>query len=85
MQPYEIETIFNHLYLTHKEEWEQTRLLTYMTAQVNSKKKLELTDILQFPWEKKQHNTSISNEDIERLRNKSKEYGKRFSNETQGG
>ena len=38
-------------YYAHKDSWEQTRLLAYITAQVNSTKKIKLSDILDFYWE----------------------------------
>lgn len=83
MQQYEIEVLFKHLYLVNRESWEQTRLQAYIVAQVNSSKKLKLDDIIKFPWEDtSNHITSISNEDIERLTNKAREYGARFSNKT---
>ena len=34
-----------------KESWEQTRMQAYITAQVNSTKKLSINDVLTFPWE----------------------------------
>lgn len=75
---YEITPYIKNLHLRSKEGWEQARLGAYITAQVNSKKKLKVTDILEFPWEKKEMKktgiTDISNEDIKRLRNKAKQY-----------
>lgn len=57
------------------ESWEQTRLLAYITAQINSTKKLKPTDIISFSWdEESTGDTAISNEDIERLKNKAKQY-----------
>lgn len=85
MQQYEIEVLFKHLYLRNRESWEQTRLNAYIVAQVNSKKKLKPEDIIRFPWEDtSQHITAISNEDIERLKEKAKQYGARLSNQTNG-
>lgn len=76
MQMYEIAPYIRNLHLKSKEGWEQARLGAYITAQVNSTKKLKITDIMEFPWETvdKKGNTSISNEDIERLKNKAKRY-----------
>lgn len=75
---YEIEPYIKNLHLRSKEDWEQARLGAYITAQVNSTKKLKITDIIEFPWEKKEMKktgkTDISNEDIERLRNKAKQW-----------
>jgi hypothetical protein len=46
----------------------------YVIAQVNSRKHLKLSDILQFPWDSEATSvkTTISTEDVERLRKKAK-------------
>ncbi len=74
MQLYEVNTIMQNIYLTTKDSWEQARLVAYIIAQANSKKKLKPTDIISFGWEEKEkkHITSISTEDIERLKEKAK-------------
>ena len=76
MQFYEVKPLLNGLYARHKENWEQTRFLGYITAQVNSTKKLKKEDILKFDWDGVTTNgdTSISSEDVERLKNKKQEY-----------
>lgn len=78
MQMYEITPYIRNIHLRSKEGWEQARLGAYITAQVNSTKKLKVTDIMEFPWEKKEAKktgiTNISNEDVERLKNKAKQY-----------
>ena len=72
MQWYEIDSCLNGLENKNKDSWEQTRFLSYITAQVNSSKKLKPTDILTFTWEENKE-TTITNEDIQRLRDKAKE------------
>ena len=52
MKPYELSIICNSLHLRTKENWEQARMMAYVTAQVNSKKRLKPTDIIKFAWEK---------------------------------
>lgn len=74
MQMYEIEPLISNIYKRNKENWEQTRLLAYITAQVNSTKKLKPTDIISFYWDNETGDTAISNEDVERLKNKAKQY-----------
>ncbi len=52
-------------------------MIAYIIAQVNSRKKLNPTDIIKFAWDNEEEmnkETSMSNEDIERLRKKAKEY-----------
>ena len=61
-------------YLAYKESWEQSRLVAYMIAQTNSTKQLKLTDILKFHWEKEDTDTSISNAEVDRLRQKAKQF-----------
>ena len=65
-------------YYASKDSWEQTRLISYIIAQGNSTKKLNMTDILSFPWEKEQEeierNTEMTNTDLERLKQKAKNY-----------
>lgn len=56
--------------------WESSRINAYVQAQVNSKKKLKLTDIAKFAWEgasdkyskTKKEDTKMSNADIARLK-----------------
>ena len=69
MQPYELSVILGVLEFSCKQEWEQTRFVSYITAQTQSSKKLKVTDIVKFSWEKddEKKNTSISKYDIERL------------------
>ena len=64
-------------YKKSRDSWEQCRFISYVLAQINSTKKLKLTDILSFTWDKEEEddkNTIITNEDIERLKNKAKQY-----------
>lgn len=60
-----------------RDAWEQTRILGYITAQVNSTKKLKQSDILSFPWDKETVNkkkiVTVPDTEIERLRNKAKQ------------
>ena len=41
MEMYEVRTAFKYQYYSVKDDWEQARLIAYMTAAVNSSKKLE--------------------------------------------
>lgn len=74
MKTYELNDVIQCLQYSDRNLFESSRINAYVTAQVNSKKKLTATDILQFPWEKEQikGDIEISNEDIERLKKKSK-------------
>ena len=74
MQMYELEPLISNIHKKNKESWEQTRLLAYITAQANSTKKLKPTDIISFSWDNEVSDTAISNEDVQRLKNKAKQY-----------
>ncbi len=78
MQMYELSSLLKYSYIRDKENWEQARLIAYVIAQTNNKKKLSQTDILTFGWEdnnsKTIHNTSISSEDIQRLKEQAEKF-----------
>lgn len=74
MELYEVKAVMDYECLAYKDSWEQSRLIAYMIAQTNSTKRLKLTDILKFQWEKEDADTAISNEDVARLREKAKQY-----------
>lgn len=81
MQPYEVTAILEHIDNVDKTSWEQTRMQMYITAQVNSTKKIQPSDLMKFSWDKEEvKDTSISNDDRERLMSKAKEIEKYFKN-----
>jgi hypothetical protein len=72
---YEINIAFEGIYFKNKERWEQTRMICYVIAQANSTKRLKASDIMTFPWEKKDKaDTSISDEEAKRLRDRMEKY-----------
>ena len=65
------------MYYANKDVWEANRLTAYITAQVNSKRKLKVTDLVTFPWEEESASESdnrITKEDIERLQKQAENY-----------
>lgn len=76
MKMYEVRALMDYEYYSRNDTWEQARLIAYMVAQVNSKRRLKFSDITQFYWEDKEEekDTSISREEIERLRKKAETY-----------
>lgn len=75
MQMYELESLISNLHKKDRNSWEQARMIAYVIAQCNSTKKLKPTDIMQFTWDNDTTGeTSISNEDIKRLKEKAKQY-----------
>ena len=73
LQSWEVYDLYNSLQYADSPQWEQTRWLMYVVAQVNSKKHLQLTDVLKFPWDGTDTaKTTISEDDIKRLREKAR-------------
>lgn len=73
MNFYEIETLLENLWMKNKESWEQTRVQAYITAQTQSTKKIDMNDMMSFPWEKKVEKVEDTPEDIEMMRKEMKE------------
>lgn len=82
LEDWEVTDIYNMLQYADASDWEQTRWLMYVIAQVNSKKQLKVDDILKFPWDgdSTKQDTTISDEEIERLRARAKMMEKKFQN-----
>lgn len=82
MEMYEMGCLMPFLYLASKESWEQARLMGYISAQTHSTKKMSVSDIVSFPWEKdtKSHDTSMSNADKRRLEAKAKQLEQLMNN-----
>ena len=80
MQEYEVNTIIENLPYLDRNSWEQHRFQIYSSVQMNSKKKISPTDIMQFAWDNSKEETSITSKDIERLKNKSKEISNTIKN-----
>ena len=70
---YEIEALLENLWMKNKESWEQTRIQAYITAQTQSTKKIDMNDMMSFPWEKKVEKVEDTPEDIEMMMKEMKE------------
>lgn len=77
MKIYEVESILKHYQYHFKTSWEQTRLISYILAQVNTKKKLKSTDIINFEWDNNSNDNitkqQMSESDIQLFRDKAKQ------------
>lgn len=79
MKPYELGIICDSLHLRIKDSWEQARMISYVTAQVNSKRRLRPTDLISFAWEStnqeqaQQQEPTLTMEDVERIKKAAKE------------
>ena len=80
LQDWEVYDFYNMLQYADVTSWEQTRWLMYVIAQVNSRKQLKVTDILNFSWDQTQKNTTITDDEIKRLKEKADIIGKKLFN-----
>lgn len=80
LQDWEVQDIYNNLQYADCISWEQTRYLMYTIAQVNSRKSLKVTDIMKFSWDSGGVETTITNEDIKRLKEKAQLLGQELFN-----
>lgn len=84
MEMYEVKAVMEYEYYAYKENWEQARLISYLIAQTNSTKQLKVTDILKFKWDENDADTSISNADVDRLKEKALLFEQQFNLENNG-
>lgn len=74
---YELNEILMNYQYHFKNEFEQTRMLSFIIAQSNSSKKIKPSDILKFDWDSIETETverkQLTKEDIEMYRRKAKE------------
>lgn len=61
-----------------REGWEQTRMMCYTIAQVNSKNTIDPKSIMKFPWDEQPQKVEVTAEDKERLKKRSEEIAKRL-------
>ena len=81
IQTYEIEALIENMWMKSKESWEQARLQAYLTAQVNSTKKIDMTEFMTFPWEKMETDKiEDSKEEREALMREMKEWENKMNN-----
>ena len=75
IQTYEVEALIENMWMKSKESWEQARLQAYLTAQVNSTKRIDMTEFMTFPWEKiETEKIDDTKEDRETLMKEMKEW-----------
>lgn len=83
LEDWEVNTLINLIPYADRNQWEMCRQQIYITAQVNSKKKLKAKDIMEFAWEKPvnvKHETP-TNEEISKARNMAKSFEEMIIND----
>lgn len=76
LEEWELPHLFENIKYSYKNELENTRLLMYIIAQVNSKKQLKISDIMKFSWddEFKEKPEQASEEKIKSLFDRAKQF-----------
>ena len=76
LEDWEVNTLIECIPYVNRNEWEMCRQQIYITAQVNSKKRLKPKDIMEFAWEKpvKVKHETPTNEEISKARNMAKSF-----------
>lgn len=67
MKVYEVSEYLGSLQYRNKDGWDQARIITYITAQANSREKIKPSDIIKFPWDEKEPAKEITEEERQRL------------------
>jgi hypothetical protein len=83
LEDWEVNTLIDLIPYADRNQWEMCRQQIYITAQVNSKKKLKAKDIMEFAWEKPvnvKHETP-TNEEISKARNMAKSFEEMIIND----
>lgn len=82
LEDWETIEIVNYIQYAYAPQWEMTRMI--LSCYADHKKVKKLTDIIEFPWDegyvKKEVKKTISNEDIQRLRDKANAISKYMNN-----
>lgn len=86
MQMYEVAPLFDKIYYTEMESWDQARMIAWMIAQVNSRKKIKIRDIAEFPWDDETSDSEkeVSKADYERLKAKAQAYADKYLTKEDG-
>ena len=78
MTEYELYIMYDNLEYSDFTNKEMSRILGYIIAQTQSRKKLSPTDIMQFPWDKETNQKSIHKVDTEQDIERAKRFRDKF-------
>ena len=74
MEFYEVSALLKFQYLKDKENWEQARLIGFISAKSNGAKINKVESLISFPWEKEEKQKTepvfMSEEQLAQFRNK---------------
>lgn len=77
MPMYEARALMDNAHFAIKDGWEQARMVSYITAQCQSSKRLDPDDIMRLPWEgKAAESEPVTEEQIQALKAKAEDYAR---------
>ena len=68
----ELQDILDNIQFADRSLWEALRINSFITCQVNSRKKLKLQDIYRLPFDDTEDTEQFTKEDIEQMQQQSK-------------
>ena len=68
----ELSDILNNIQFADRSLWESQRISNFLNCQMNSKKKLKLTDIYRLPFDENETDEQLSKDDFEQMQKQSK-------------
>ena len=68
----ELQDILDNIQFADRSLWEALRINSFITCQVNSRKKLKLTDVYRLPFDETEDTEQFTKEDIEQMQKQSK-------------
>lgn len=70
LQDYEVSYMVESIEYSDRNLWEMARLIMYQNIQMNSKKTIDIKNVIKFKWDIEQEEVTqeISNSEIERLK-----------------
>lgn len=68
----ELSDILDNIQYTDRSLWESQRISNFLNCQMNSKKKLKLTDIYRLPFDENETDEKLSKDDFEQMQKQSK-------------
>ena len=67
MEFYERDYLLDNIWMKSKDNWEQARMVGFITAQTQSTKKLDMHSIMPFPWDEESKKEEISEEERQEI------------------
>lgn len=86
MRMYEAEILIDGIWKKKRQEWEQARLIAWVTLRCNTKSKVGLSEFLPFEWDKEKEKAPVvTEEDRMRLKARAKALEAEFKKQNKNG